>query len=154
MAFECQDVVDKFLERFAVESDAAEQLFLDTKMWLWLNVKAWQEGYKGLAINADLEVLDEMWHTFILFTKEYTQFCVSCFGAYLHHKPTTVREKALHQQGYAADTAQFKSQLHQRNEAQYEFIYDHLGSAVLERWHLLYPEQFPPLALETLRYKP
>lgn len=31
--------------------------------------------------------VDNLWHTFILFTKEYTQFCKNTFGRYIHHEP-------------------------------------------------------------------
>ncbi|MCD6074767.1 MAG: hypothetical protein K0Q70_1650 [Rhodospirillales bacterium] len=32
-------------------------------------------------------IVDEAWHTFILFTRDYTEFCGRAFGAYLHHAP-------------------------------------------------------------------
>ncbi|MFN8508995.1 MAG: hypothetical protein U0Z75_00230 [Deinococcaceae bacterium] len=31
--------------------------------------------------------LDPFWHTHILFTKEYVQFCDDVFGQYIHHVP-------------------------------------------------------------------
>lgn len=31
--------------------------------------------------------VDPFWHTHILFTKEYTQFCVDVVNAYMHHEP-------------------------------------------------------------------
>ncbi|MFZ1325177.1 MAG: hypothetical protein WAT67_03980 [Candidatus Contendobacter sp.] len=33
------------------------------------------------------QVVDVAWHEFILFTREYTQFCKKAFGKYLHHTP-------------------------------------------------------------------
>lgn len=42
-------------------------------------------GHQGLGmISADI---DEVWHTFILFTREYSEFCHRAFGYYLHHQP-------------------------------------------------------------------
>lgn len=32
--------------------------------------------------------LDEMWHQFILMTRDYEAFCFEVFGTYLHHEPT------------------------------------------------------------------
>jgi len=32
-------------------------------------------------------IVDELWHTFLLFSKEYTFFCKKAFGFYLHHTP-------------------------------------------------------------------
>ena len=33
------------------------------------------------------ELVDEVWHTFILFTIEYRKFCNTIFGEYIHHEP-------------------------------------------------------------------
>jgi hypothetical protein len=33
------------------------------------------------------EEIDEIWHTFILFTKEYQEFCNMLVGEYIHHEP-------------------------------------------------------------------
>ena len=42
-------------------------------------------GHRGLGMIS-VEV-DEIWHTFILFTHDYADFCEAVFGGYLHHKP-------------------------------------------------------------------
>lgn len=33
-------------------------------------------------------IVDEAWHTFILFTREYADFCERAFGGFLHHAPS------------------------------------------------------------------
>lgn len=33
------------------------------------------------------QVVDDAWHTFILFTRAYEQFCRQAFGRFLHHTP-------------------------------------------------------------------
>lgn len=33
------------------------------------------------------EVVDDLWHEFILHTKEYHKFCKNTFGKYIHHHP-------------------------------------------------------------------
>lgn len=38
--------------------------------------------------------IDNLWHAFILFTKEYTHFCNSCFNRFVHHIPETEEFKA------------------------------------------------------------
>jgi len=32
--------------------------------------------------------VDNLWHTFILYTKDYEKFCHEIFGYFLHHCPT------------------------------------------------------------------
>jgi len=46
-------------------------------------------GYRRLAmLNPEV---DEVWHTFILFTREYAEFCQAAFGTFIHHVPRTSR---------------------------------------------------------------
>jgi hypothetical protein len=45
-------------------------------------------GGKHVAMPS--QVADDLWHEFILYTREYTQFCEAAFGEYLHHSPAIV----------------------------------------------------------------
>lgn len=53
-----------------------------------------EDGGPGM-FNQDV---DNLWHTFLLFTKEYADFCEKCSGRFIHHAPkpsmTTTPEKA------------------------------------------------------------
>ena len=40
--------------------------------------------------------IDTGWHTFILYTREYTAFCHSIAGEYIHHAPTDGDAGSLH----------------------------------------------------------
>ncbi|HSA74089.1 MAG TPA: hypothetical protein VLD84_09060 [Nitrososphaeraceae archaeon] len=42
---------------------------------------------KGAGVEMVSELVDEVWHTFILFTNEYRIFCNTVFGEYIHHEP-------------------------------------------------------------------
>ena len=42
-------------------------------------------GHKGLAVPS--KEVDEIWHTFILFTREYMSFCERVAGEFIHHCP-------------------------------------------------------------------
>jgi hypothetical protein len=46
-------------------------------------------GYRGLGMLSPN--VDEVWHAFILFTREYADFCQSAFGIFVHHIPRTSR---------------------------------------------------------------
>lgn len=35
--------------------------------------------------------VDNLWHTFLLFTKEYQQFCSDMFGRFIHHVPLVTK---------------------------------------------------------------
>jgi len=89
-----ESVVRKFREGYAVTAAQADELFTELKRWLWLNATAGADTEAPeLFISAELIGIDEMWHTFVLFTKEYAAFCQRYFGQFLHHAPTTFEQK-------------------------------------------------------------
>lgn len=61
------------------------QLFDDLLSWMWLN---WQRSRMGKKtyLFGPLLILDEMWHTFILHTRDYVLFSMHYFGEYFHHE--------------------------------------------------------------------
>jgi hypothetical protein len=42
----------------------------------------------GATIGMPSRVVDDAWHTFILLTRHYAEFCDEAFGRFLHHAPT------------------------------------------------------------------
>lgn len=50
-------------------------------------------------VSMPSQVVDDLWHEFILYTKNYDQFCRQAFGQFLHHTPAVVLGRA--QQGNA-----------------------------------------------------
>src|SRR5262245_47429547 len=38
-------------------------------------------------VSMPSQVVDDLWHEFILFTREYGKFCDKAFGKFLHHTP-------------------------------------------------------------------
>jgi hypothetical protein len=45
-------------------------------------------------VSMPSRIVDEAWHEFILFTRDYQDFCQKVFGQFLHHIPT---ESMTHQ---------------------------------------------------------
>jgi hypothetical protein len=45
-------------------------------------------NYQYIAMPS--EVVDALWHEFILYTREYEQFCNKAFGRFFHHTPAVV----------------------------------------------------------------
>lgn len=50
-------------------------------------------------VSMPSQVADDLWHEFILYTRNYDQFCRKAFGRFLHHTPAAVLSKG--QQGNA-----------------------------------------------------
>jgi hypothetical protein len=45
---------------------------------------------KGKYVSMPSQVADDLWHEFILHTREYSAFCQKAFGGYMHHTPASV----------------------------------------------------------------
>lgn len=49
---------------------------------------------KGKFVSMPSQVVDELWHEFILFTRDYERFCRQAFGRFLHHTPAVAMSSA------------------------------------------------------------
>jgi hypothetical protein len=78
------------------------------------------------AIHTEMKEIDDMWHTFLLFTKDYMDFCTQYFGQFMHHNPKT------------AETSQTPDEFQLGFERYLSYAYDHLGAKTLEKW---FPEK-------------
>jgi len=63
----------------------AKILFTDLMGWMWLKAKRASLNKKTYLFGP-LLVLDKMWHTFILHTRDYIDFSMVYFGEYFHHE--------------------------------------------------------------------
>ena len=67
-----------------------------------------------------------MWHTFLLFTRDYADFCARYFGFFLHHAPADEDEDVA-----PVDDDTYRATL----ERQYAFVCDVLGPDTLTAWY-------------------
>jgi hypothetical protein len=65
------------------EKEEFRAAFLEFKKFVVLNLFS-----SGPVAMSSPEV-DEVWHQFILFTRQYVSFCERFLGHYLHHEPAT-----------------------------------------------------------------
>ncbi len=74
------------------------------------------------AMHREMHEIDDMWHTFLLFTQDYAEFSMNYFGYFLHHSPNT--EGGDHEsEAYKEELTKYLS-----------YIYDHLGEKTLRTW--------------------
>ena len=145
LAYRNSDIVYRFQKTYGVSRELSEDIFNQVKKWLWLSHQRRLTGQgTSLFIDPPLVVIDEMWHNFVLFTKEYFEFCFRYFGYYIHHAPATEaedresREKIVAQRTVEERVRARKEQL----RPQYEYIYDMLGKDTLVKWYIEYPKDF------------
>lgn len=145
-------VVQRFLETWALPLDEGDDIFEETKKWLWLSVYNDELGKDKitLAISPSIKLLDEMWHTFILFTKDYHDFCQEYFGYYLHHFPTSRAEyeQTIVEYEHSPETVMERNR--QLFAEQYSLIYDLLGEETLVKWYSEYLDKYPDEFLQKI----
>lgn len=141
LAYDNQDVFDRYVLDSDAEVEQAKLLFEDVKRWLWLCAEARRDTAAGQdvptpTIFEEQADLDEMWHTFILFTPAYVEFCFGMFDTYLHHEPTPERVK----REYEASPVEKKQEGIAKRAALRRrvagYLFDKLGPEVARRWYL------------------
>lgn len=74
-------------EKLAADDKMSGQLYqqavIEFKRFLALIII----GVRPLGMISPL--IDEVWHQFILFTRQYAKFCAEIFGYFVHHQPRT-----------------------------------------------------------------
>jgi hypothetical protein len=69
-------------EQIVASAREAEELFTELLRYLVLG-RMYPHKYWYMASR----LVDEAWHQFVLFTRQYMAFCQRYFGQYLHHQP-------------------------------------------------------------------
>ena len=82
-------IVERVREKGTLSAQRADQALTEFRKYMALIAL----GNKELGMHsADV---DEIWHNFILFTREYAEFCERICGEMIHHRPNTSRRPEL-----------------------------------------------------------
>lgn len=90
LEYKNRDVVERIQKKLELTQDQAEQLFSDLLKFLSLCVYRMEASSQPLVPTKEI---DNAWHHFLLFTKDYQLFCEKYFGAFVHHLPSTSRSE-------------------------------------------------------------
>lgn len=78
---------DAILKRFAAtrpELSDGQRVLVESALRQYFQIC---QRAKGKFVSMPSQVVDDLWHEFILFTRNYALFCRKAFGRYLHHTP-------------------------------------------------------------------
>jgi hypothetical protein len=126
LAYRHEGVVRRYCKEHSTPRAEGEEVFRETLKWLYLcHVSAYGPEDFACSMFPEIEKVDWMWHTFILFTRDYAEFCQRYFGFFLHHVPA---EDGL--DTGPADEEAVRAEL----ERQLGFVYDVLGEETLRAW--------------------
>lgn len=82
MAFDMHDIVQRYIQESGVSEDVAREHERELKRFLV--VCALNDSGKPIGMAGPV---DKLWHTFVLFTRQYAAFCQQVAGRFLHHVP-------------------------------------------------------------------
>lgn len=123
LAYRNAAVVKRYAKDHQASLEEAEEVFRETLKWLYLCAHGMANGF-ACAMTEEIGKLDEMWHTFLLFTRDYADFCERYFGIFLHHVPLDDDESPM-------DLEALQEQL----ERQFTLVCEVLGEDTLRAWH-------------------
>lgn len=76
-------LISNYARKYEVSETEAIHHFEECKKFLVICGQNPKESYAPSAI------IDEMWHSFVLYTKEYAGFCNHYFQRFIHHIPSS-----------------------------------------------------------------
>jgi len=82
-------VIERLVDKGSLTPQRIDQAVFEFRRYVALVAL----GYDNLGMHS--QEVDEVWHAFILFTREYDQFCNFTCGHMIHHAPNTSRRPEL-----------------------------------------------------------
>ncbi len=109
-------VIKKYARDYELPLHVANDHFIELKKFLYVCAT-----YKGAF--SPTQTIDNVWHTFILFTKDYHSFCIEYFGKFIHHTPDV----------------EINEETKKQNNISYRLLYDILanefGKPISKTWY-------------------
>lgn len=76
-----EDVIDRVVKEEGWSYGKTRYVYTEMLKYLWLCM---QPGNGGISPAPEVDIV---WHNFILYTKDYTEFCNEYAGEFIHHSP-------------------------------------------------------------------
>jgi len=136
LAYRHPKVIRAYQRDFPHLRDQAENLFREALKYLWLSRKHQLDCESRpndsaldfpFFMHEEMRDIDNMWHTFLLYTQDYTDFCRRFFGDYLHHQPDIADAVVQTNQEFGADLEKYLS-----------YVYDQLGEETVRAWFAMH----------------
>lgn len=121
-------------------------LYKETLKWLWACAKLQEDRAldpslpKTLLITPEMRPIDLMWHTFLLFTREYKRYCDEVLGVFIHHDPVTAAERESFRKKRDENPAQALKERQDQLRPQLQYLKKILGEQTLVLWYQTLPK--------------
>lgn len=124
-------VEERFCRFFKKSPEEAKKTFADLMRFFWASEKHEQDKTYKSQENLDfvfimdeaMRPIDDIWHIFLLYTKDYMEFCEKYFGQYIHHLPDIVPDLEESHDKFEQNLTKFIN-----------YNYELLGHDTMQRW--------------------
>jgi hypothetical protein len=127
-----EETILRFMGGYEISRDEAEDIFHQMKKLLLLMNHYGKDEY--IFTHEPLWIIDEMWHTFILFTQDYQNFCLTYLGRFIHHDIVKRKQKQKIILGLEQKDSETVTIVSNAVQRLYELIYEYLGKETLIKW--------------------
>jgi hypothetical protein len=132
LSYQNDRVISRYIKDYPLAKMSAEDAFNELMKYIWLSMKHKNDkkAYPNdhslnfmCTMHHEMKDIDNMWHTFLLFTQDYHNFCQEYLdGVFFHHEPQD-------------ETDYFSEQVYEQELTLYlSYIYDNLGEDALIKW--------------------
>ncbi len=125
-------VISRYDDEYPNTIMSAEETFTELMKYMWLCYKHRLDKTRfpmndslnfNCVIHIEMEEIDNMWHTFLLFTRDYQDFCNDYLGSFFHHDPLPAKRRKVSKQKYEKELTLYLT-----------YIYENLGEDTLLKW--------------------
>ena len=123
-SYKNEAVMRRYTQDFPHATLSAENAFKELMKFMWLSLKARSDRKSfSCAIHQEMTEIDNMWHTFLLFTRDYQTFCNNYLGEFFHHIPLSNQSKLPSDEEYESELTEYLT-----------YICDNLNEKTLKTW--------------------
>lgn len=127
------NIITRYIKDYPATTMKPEEALQELMKFIWLCCKHKEDKRKfpdasflnfSCVIHEEMRDIDNMWHTFLLFTKDYHEFCQTYLdGIFFHHHPISNTKETIFKESYELELNRYLS-----------YIYDNLGKDTLIKW--------------------
>lgn len=148
--YQHEGVIKKFRDEWNVGEDEARDIFSEMKKFLYVS-EIGQQKFILVEIDETTQIIDKMWHHFILFTEDYKIFSNRFFGKMVHHAPFSPEQLAQAIKDATSSGLTLNEYRLECLEQQLNLIQSVMGIETVKKWYVDYANAYSPSRMNALQ---
>ncbi len=148
--YQHEGVIKKFRDEWNVDENEARDIFSEMKKFLYVSEIGQQESIQ-IEIDETTQIIDKMWHHFILFTEDYKAFCNRFFGKMVHHEPFSAEQLAQAIRDATSHGMTLNEYKLDCLQKQLNLIESTMGIETVKKWYVDYANAYSPSKMNALQ---